>query len=111
MAAEFGITLDQVNWLGNIVAVIYMPAAILVPIIVSQYGIRRCVCFFVGLFWHDHISPINSPQCDVGAVTLLISAWIRYAGIIPSLPVNGAYALLFLGQVLLSLLTFRILAS
>jgi len=80
MAAEFGITLDQVNWLGNIGAVIYMPAAILVPIIVTRYGSRRC--------------------CDVGAVTLLLSAWIRYAGIIPSLPINGAYILLFLGQAL-----------
>jgi FLVCR family MFS transporter 7 len=43
VSSEFRITLDQVNWLGNIVAVIYLPSALLVPHIVSHYGIRICV--------------------------------------------------------------------
>jgi MFS transporter, FLVCR family, MFS-domain-containing protein 7 len=43
VAAQFDITLDQVNWLGNIVSVIYLPAAILIPMIVTRYGIRICV--------------------------------------------------------------------
>ncbi|KAF8894114.1 major facilitator superfamily domain-containing protein [Infundibulicybe gibba] len=78
MVDEFGITLDQVNWLGNIVACVYLPTAILIPTIVSKYGIRRC--------------------CDIGAVALVFSAWIRYAGTSRSLSSGGAYALLFLGQ-------------
>ena len=42
-AADFGISLDQVNWLGNIVALVYLPTAILIPSIISRYGIRVCV--------------------------------------------------------------------
>lgn len=43
MVEEFGVTLDQVNWLGTIVGCVYLPTAILIPTIVSKYGIRRCV--------------------------------------------------------------------
>ncbi|KIM45391.1 hypothetical protein M413DRAFT_442062 [Hebeloma cylindrosporum] len=78
VAAEFGITLDQVNWLGNIVALIYLPTALLIPIIISRYGIHRC--------------------CQIGGVALILSAWIRYAGTAKSLSPNGAYALLMVGQ-------------
>ncbi|TFK44255.1 major facilitator superfamily domain-containing protein [Crucibulum laeve] len=78
MAVEFGITLDQVNWLGNIVALVYLPTALLIPIIVSRYGFRRC--------------------CDIGAIALILSAWIRYAGTAHSLSPNSAYALLIIGQ-------------
>ncbi|KAF9010646.1 major facilitator superfamily domain-containing protein [Cyathus striatus] len=78
MASEFGITLDEVNWLGNIVACVYLPTAILIPIFVSKYGFRRC--------------------CDLGAVALVLSAWIRYAGTARSLSPRGAYALLIIGQ-------------
>ncbi|KDR75073.1 hypothetical protein GALMADRAFT_248949 [Galerina marginata CBS 339.88] len=77
-ADDFGITLDQVNWLGNIVALVYLPTALLIPLIISRYGIRRC--------------------CDIGAVALILSAWIRYAGTARSLSPNGAYALLMFGQ-------------
>jgi FLVCR family MFS transporter 7 len=35
----------------------------------------------------------------VGAASLLISAWVRYAGTIQTLSSNSAYALLMLGQV------------
>ncbi|KAJ7346561.1 major facilitator superfamily domain-containing protein [Mycena albidolilacea] len=78
MVAEFGITLDQVNWLGNVMACIYLPVSLAVPEVIRRYGIRRC--------------------CDIGAATLLISAWIRYAGTVHSLSSGGAYALLFVGQ-------------
>ncbi|KAJ7901776.1 major facilitator superfamily domain-containing protein [Mycena olivaceomarginata] len=78
MVAQFGITLDQVNWLGNVMACIYLPVSLAVPEIIRRYGIRRC--------------------CDIGAATLLISAWIRYAGTVHSLSSGGAYALLFVGQ-------------
>ncbi|KAF9567930.1 MFS general substrate transporter [Agrocybe pediades] len=77
-AAEFHISLDQVNWLGNIVALIYLPTALLIPTIISRYGIRRC--------------------CDLGAMALILSAWIRYAGTARSLTPGGAYALLIVGQ-------------
>ncbi|KNZ75045.1 Major facilitator superfamily domain-containing protein 7, partial [Termitomyces sp. J132] len=78
MVNEFGFTLDQVNWLGNIMAIVYIPAALGVPILVSRYGIRRC--------------------CDIAAVALLISAWIRYAGTAESLSTQHSYALVIIGQ-------------
>ncbi|KIY74287.1 MFS general substrate transporter [Cylindrobasidium torrendii FP15055 ss-10] len=78
VAAEFDITLDEVTWLGNIVACIYLPSALLIPWFISRYGIRRA--------------------CDVGAFFLIISSWVRYAGTVESLPRRGAYALLMFGQ-------------
>lgn len=38
-------------------------------------------------------------KCDVGAAALLISAWVRYAGTVKTLPVRGSYTLLIFGQV------------
>ncbi|EDR11851.1 uncharacterized protein LACBIDRAFT_313717 [Laccaria bicolor S238N-H82] len=83
MAKEFHITLDQVNWLGNIVALIYLPVALVIPHIVQRYGIRRC--------------------CDIGAVAMILSAWIRYAGTSKSLSPKSAYALLMVGQLFASI--------
>ncbi|KAF9241533.1 major facilitator superfamily domain-containing protein [Melanogaster broomeanus] len=77
-AEDFAISIDQVNWLGNIVSCIYIPVSLLVPVFCSRFGIRRCV--------------------EVGAVTMLISAWVRYAGTATSLSSQSAYALLILGQ-------------
>ncbi|KIM65028.1 hypothetical protein SCLCIDRAFT_23124 [Scleroderma citrinum Foug A] len=77
-AADFDISLIQVNWLGNIMLCIYLPISIFVPVICSRYGIRRCT--------------------EVGGVMLLISAWVRYAGTINSLSPQSAYVLLILGQ-------------
>ena len=42
---------------------------------------------------------LGNLQCDVGAVCLIISAWVRYAGTSRSLSNNGAYTLLIFGQV------------
>ncbi|KAF9464950.1 major facilitator superfamily domain-containing protein [Collybia nuda] len=78
MVKEFGFTLDQVNWLGNIVSLMYMPVALMVPIVVSKYGMRRC--------------------CDIGAVTLLLSAWLRFSGTAKTLSRTESYALIILGQ-------------
>ncbi|KIJ18763.1 hypothetical protein PAXINDRAFT_110383 [Paxillus involutus ATCC 200175] len=78
-AQDFDISLDQVNWLGNIVSCIYIPVSLLVPVFCSHFGIRRCA--------------------EVGAVTMLISAWVRFAGTIDSLSPQSAYALLIFGQV------------
>ncbi|EAU91725.1 hypothetical protein CC1G_04493 [Coprinopsis cinerea okayama7 len=79
MAEDFGITLDQVNWLGIVVSCIYLPTALFIPVIVSRWGIRRC--------------------CEIGGIALILASWIRYAGTVTSLPPKGAYALLFFGQV------------
>ncbi|KAL4073954.1 major facilitator superfamily domain-containing protein [Scleroderma yunnanense] len=78
-ADDFDISVTQVNWLGNIVACIFVPASIFIPVICSRYGIRRCTY--------------------VGGTTLLISAWVRYAGTVNSLSPQSAYTLLILGQV------------
>lgn len=77
-ANEFDISLAQVNWLGNMALCVSLPASFLVPVIASRYGIRRC--------------------SEIGAVMLLISAWVRYAGTIRSLSPQSAYVLLFFGQ-------------
>lgn len=79
-AQAFNISIDQVNWLGNIISCVYLPVSLLVPVLCARFGIRRCA--------------------EAGAVTLLISGWMRYAGTITSLSSEGAYALLILGQFL-----------
>ena len=43
---------------------------------------------------------LGTLQCDVGAVGLILSAWVRYAGTARSLSPNSAYALLIVGQVI-----------
>jgi hypothetical protein len=78
MAADFGFSLDQVNWLGNIVACVYLPTAILVPMACSKWGIKRC--------------------CHISVGALFISAWVRYAGTARSLSKGGSYTLLIIGQ-------------
>ncbi|KAI0268875.1 MFS general substrate transporter [Gloeopeniophorella convolvens] len=92
ISRDFGFTLNEVNWLGNIIACMYLPAAVLIPIITKRYGIRRC--------------------CDIATVALLISAWVRYAGTARSLSKSGAYALIILGQAFagVSQPTYQILA-
>jgi len=78
MVNEFGFTLDAVNWLGNIISLVYLPTALMVPTMVSRYGIRRC--------------------CDTGVAMLLISAWLRYAGTTKSLSTQHSYSLIIIGQ-------------
>ncbi|GLB37685.1 putative MFS general substrate transporter [Lyophyllum shimeji] len=78
MVKEFGFTLNEVNWLGNIVSLVYLPTALIIPTMVTRYGIRR--------------------SCDIGAGMLIISAWLRYAGTVKSLSPQHSYALIIVGQ-------------
>ncbi|KAH7914081.1 MFS general substrate transporter [Hygrophoropsis aurantiaca] len=78
VAADFDITLDQVNWLGNIISCLYLVVSLLLPTFCSRYGIRRC--------------------SEIGAAALLISAWVRYAGTASHLSSGSSYAFLLLGQ-------------
>jgi len=82
MAKEFGITLDEVNWLGNVAGLVFLPTALFVPHLISKHGIRRC--------------------CYIGSIALILSAWIRFSGTARSLSRNGAYTLLLIGQILAS---------
>ncbi|KIL59623.1 hypothetical protein M378DRAFT_169009 [Amanita muscaria Koide BX008] len=78
MARDFGISLNQVNWLSNVCSCVFLPTSLLVPKMVSKYGIHRC--------------------CQIAALSLLLSAWIRYSGTVQTVSDRGAYALLILGQ-------------
>lgn len=96
---DFSISLDRVNWLGNITAVMYIPAAALTPWLISRYGVRRAVRRTWPLLPFSAILTIALHQCDLGALCLLIAAWVRYAGTASSLTSHRAYALLIFGQV------------
>jgi len=93
VARDFGFTLTEVNWLSNVIACVSLPTVFLTPILANRYGVKRC--------------------CDVAAVLLLVSAWIRYAGTVRSLSKGGAYALIIIGQALsgVSQAIFRILVT
>ncbi|KAE9411182.1 MFS general substrate transporter [Gymnopus androsaceus JB14] len=78
MVSDFDITLNEVSWLGTIEACIYLPMALSIPYLYSRFGLRRC--------------------CDIGAIALVLSAWIRYAGTVKSLSSKSAYTLLMFGQ-------------
>lgn len=93
---DFGFTLDEVNWLGNIISCVYLPTALLTPIITKRYGLKRCVCPV--LFYAVYLL-ILLVQCDVATALILLSAWIRYAGTSRSLSKGGAYSLIIIGQV------------
>ncbi|KAK7676965.1 hypothetical protein QCA50_020083 [Cerrena zonata] len=77
--AEYGFSLDQINWLGTVTNVVLLPVSLLVPGICSRYGIQR--------------------TCEIGAVFLLVSAWVRYAGT-ANVSSEASYALIILGQII-----------
>ena len=52
-AQEFNVSLDRVNWLGNITACIFIPAAALTPWLVSRYGVKRTVRHILCLTFPD----------------------------------------------------------
>lgn len=41
--SEFGFTLDQINWFGNIVNVVYLPGAFVVPYLYGRLGVQKAV--------------------------------------------------------------------
>lgn len=43
MVRDFGYTLDEVNWLGNVVNLVYLPASFLVPYLYGKLGTRVTV--------------------------------------------------------------------
>ncbi|KAI0752170.1 major facilitator superfamily domain-containing protein [Fomes fomentarius] len=77
---EFGFTLDQINWFGNVVNVVYLPSAMAVPYLYGKLGVRR--------------------TSYIGAVIFIVSGWVRYAGTADSLSTNGSLAIIMLGQLL-----------
>ncbi|KAF9263409.1 MFS general substrate transporter [Marasmius fiardii PR-910] len=78
MVEDWGITLTEVSWLGNVTACLYLPVALIMPGLFARYSIRRC--------------------CDLGAICLIIGAWVRYSGTANGLSSSSAYALFFIGQ-------------
>jgi MFS transporter, FLVCR family, MFS-domain-containing protein 7 len=93
---DFGFTLDEVNWLGNIISCVYLPTALLTPIVTKRYGLKRCVCSVT--FYAVYLL-IWLVQCDIATALVLLSGWIRYAGTSRSLSKGGAYSLIIIGQV------------
>ncbi|KZV63361.1 MFS general substrate transporter [Peniophora sp. CONT] len=89
---DMGYSVLQVDWLGTITACAFLVVAFQVPVYVRFLGVRKTVY--------------------IGAVLLVISAWVRYAGTARSLPTGGSYALVILGQFIagLSQPIFQILA-
>lgn len=76
---DFHISISQVNWLGNIINIVFLPASFATPFLCNKYGLRRC--------------------CFGGAVLLTLSGWIRVAGTPHNLSPQAANALLGIGQV------------
>ncbi|KAG7088672.1 hypothetical protein E1B28_012644 [Marasmius oreades] len=83
MVDDWGITLTEVSWLGNITACLYLSVALIMPGLFARFSIRRC--------------------CDLGAVCLIIGAWVRYSGTVNGLSSSSAYALFFIGQAFASI--------
>ncbi|KAI0085553.1 major facilitator superfamily domain-containing protein [Irpex rosettiformis] len=77
-ATEFGFTAGQVNWLSNVLNLVYLPASVAATFICKKWG----VC----------------TTCYIGSVFLVISAWVRYAGTARSISTNASLCLLMLGQ-------------
>ncbi|EPS96236.1 hypothetical protein FOMPIDRAFT_58415 [Fomitopsis schrenkii] len=77
---KFQFTLDEVNWLGNCINIVYLPAPVIVPWLYGRLGLRK--------------------TCWLGAIIFVASGWIRYAGTAHGIGRGGAYALIIIGQIL-----------
>lgn len=82
-AAEFGLTVSQVDWLGNAPMLVFLPFSFLVPILYARIGLTKCT-------W-------------LGCLFLVLSGWVRFLGTIKSLSPGAAYALLMIGQALVAI--------
>lgn len=78
VAAGFGISFQEVNWLSNVNGLLYLCMAPFIPTIYRSIGLR----------W----------ACLLSGALTIISAWLRAVGTISSLSSNGAYAILMLSQ-------------
>ncbi|RDX43667.1 MFS general substrate transporter [Lentinus brumalis] len=83
VVADFGFTLDQVNWFGNVVNVVYLPSAVVVPYLYGRLGLRG--------------------TGYIGAFLFIVSGWVRYAGTARSLSKSDSLALIMIGQLLAGL--------
>jgi len=83
VAAEFDLSLGQVNWLGNVVSLIFLPAALIVPFLVQRWGLKY-TCFIATFF-------------------MVASGWVRYAGTVSGVSGKGAYALLMVAQAFIAI--------
>ncbi|EJD52795.1 MFS general substrate transporter [Auricularia subglabra TFB-10046 SS5] len=83
MSERFGFTLTQVNWLGNVVSLMFLPVSVSVPYLLNRFGVRNI--------------------CLGGGVCLLVSAWLRYAGTVDTLTPGGRYALMLVAQILVGI--------
>ncbi|PAV15436.1 MFS general substrate transporter [Pyrrhoderma noxium] len=92
-ANTFNISLDKVNWLGNIVGIAYIFYSPLVPVLCSRSNIFICSL--------------------IAAIFLVLASWIRFAGTAKTLTSNEAYALLIIGQLFSTVpqVTFQVLAA
>jgi hypothetical protein len=57
---DFGFTLDEINWLGVVIGCVYLPTALLLPLLCRRIGLRRCVRL-LRLFTHIS-SPHEAPS-------------------------------------------------
>ncbi|KDQ15326.1 hypothetical protein BOTBODRAFT_108891 [Botryobasidium botryosum FD-172 SS1] len=83
VASTFDISLTKVNWLSNVVNLMYLPVSCVVPVVSARFGLRT--------------------SCIFGSVVLFIACWLRYAATAHSLSPSGAYAVLMVAQLLAGL--------
>ena len=50
---DFGFTLDQINWFGNVVNVVYLPSAIIVPYLYGRLGVCGTVSRLIFTVYHQ----------------------------------------------------------
>ncbi|KAF8207013.1 major facilitator superfamily domain-containing protein [Mycena galopus ATCC 62051] len=77
-SGELGYSLDRINWLGNVMTCTCIPVVLAIPTLATRLGLRK--------------------TCFIGAGSMVIASWIRYAGTIRSLSSNQSYSLVILGQ-------------
>jgi hypothetical protein len=49
---DFDLSVEQVNWLGNVINVIYLPVSLVVPVVVARWGIQKTVCSILRVYIH-----------------------------------------------------------
>ena len=82
-ADSFHITLTQVNWLGQVVNLVYLPMAFLIPTLTLRYGIRKLVRLPVsGFLLYSLIHSTVHCSCNMPPTRLLDTLrWDRQVSI------------------------------
>ena len=74
VSSEFGFSLDQVNWLGNVLNLVFLPSSIIVPFVCKRLGITITVCppALPSDRTSDHLSvlywDVHSPRLCLGTL-------------------------------------------